>query len=77
MTELLPVPAPRRDLGQVNPRSGPLAASRGAGWHTMRPQLQRVNCLDYASGLLAVGGGPVCCVWDTSTHALHCRIATP
>jgi WD40 repeat protein len=40
------------------------------------PRLGRVTCLDFAGGLLAAAGDRVCCVWNTVTHALHCRIVT-
>lgn len=74
MNSGLPVPTPRRDLGNPNPD---LAAAFGVAsrtWHQRSPRMERVTCLDCFAGLLATGGGRVCCIWDTGTHALRLRI---
>jgi WD40 repeat protein len=71
----LPVPAPRQQLALPGAQGAALAGAGGRATHRRRPRLDRVSCLSYGGGFLAAGGGNLCCVWDTRTHALVARLA--
>lgn len=79
MSQTLPAPSPQTALAANLSAVGAPAVTPAMTRHERLPRLDRVSCLDYASGLLAAAGGRVCCVWNTLTHTLHCRIvvATP
>lgn len=74
MSQTLPALSPQTALAANLSAIGAPAVTPAMPRHERLPRLDRVTCLDYASGLLAAAGGRVCCVWNTLTHALHCRI---
>jgi len=74
MNDHLPVPASPRALGAPthDPAAGAAAPQRPS--HRRAPRLERVTCLDHAAGLLAAGGGRVCCTWPLRAGEPDCRI---
>lgn len=74
MSPTLPAPSLQPALAANLSANGAPTVTPATTRHERLPRLDRVTCLDYASGLLAAAGGRVCCVWNTLTHALHCRI---
>lgn len=74
MSQYLPAPSPQTALVANLAAIGAPTFTSAVSRHERLPRMDRVTCLDYASGLLAAAGGSVCCVWNTLTHMLHCRI---
>lgn len=72
MSDNLPAPQANR-LTALTPSSGTSGSGRKRAIHWRRPRLERVTCLSFGGGLLAAGGGELCCLWDTRTHQLKHR----
>lgn len=77
MNSQLPVPVPAYRLALPASASSATPDRSGRAAHRRRPTLERVSCLSYGGGMLAAGGGMVCCVWDTRTDELVARLTLP